>query len=391
VQTYLRERVKEVLTGASATIVVRLFGPDLDLLRKQAGEVSKAMENIKGVTALKIEPMTMVPHVQVRLKPDAAALHGLSPGGVRQAVATLVKGKKAGEIYEDQKIHDVTVWGAPGVRTDATALAALLLDTPAGGHVPLGEVAEIAILPTPNEIKREGASRRLDVTCNVADRPLGDVARDVRDKVSAIEFHSGYHPEFLGEFAARQQSQERLFWLGLAALAGILALLQADFQSVRLTLLVALTLPFALIGGVVAAWTWGGVLSIGSLVGFITVLGIAARNGIMLVSHYRHLESAERVPFGRELILRGALERLAPILMTAACAALALVPLVIRGNVPGHEIEYPMAIVILGGLATSTLLNLLLLPSLYGWLGKRADGARDSWRTSRRAGFRSDA
>ena len=151
--------------------------------------------------------------------------------------------------------------------------------------------------------------------------------------------HAGYHPEFLGEFAARQASQQRLLWLGLASLLGILALLQTDFQSLRLTALVAISLPFALIGGVVAAWTWGGVLSIGSLVGFITVLGIAARNGIMLISHYRHLEKEERVPFGPELILRGALERLAPILMTAACAALALVPLVIRGNIPGHEIE----------------------------------------------------
>ncbi len=372
VQTYLRERVKEVLTGASATVVVRIFGPDLATLRAQGAAVSKAMEGITGVTALKVEPINTVPHVQVKVRNDAAALHGLSPGLIRQAVATLIKGRKAGEVYEDQKVHDVTVWGAPAVRTDATALANLLIDTPSGSHVRLGDVAEIAILPTPNEIKREGASRRLDVTCNVTGRTLGEVARDVQEKVSALSFPAGYHPEFLGEFAARQASQQRLLWLGLASLLGILALLQTDFQSLRLTALVAISLPFALIGGVVAAWTWGGVLSIGSLVGFITVLGIAARNGIMLISHYRHLEKEERIPFSPELILRGAMERLAPILMTAACAALALVPLVIRGNIPGHEIEYPMALVILGGLVTSTLLNLLILPALYGWLGRAA-------------------
>lgn len=376
VQTYLRERVKEVLTGASASIVVRLFGPDLATLRAKGSEISKAMEGIPGVTALKVEPINTVPHIQVKLRNDAAALHGLSPGIIRQAVATLIKGRKAGEVYEDQKIHDVTVWGMPHIRTDATALANLLIDTPAGSHVRLGDVADVAILPTPNEIKREGASRRLDVTCNVtAGHTLGEVARDVQEKVSALSFPTGYHPEFLGEFAARQESQQRLLWLGLASLLGILALLQADFQSLRLTALVGISLPFALIGGVVAAWSFGGVLSIGSLVGFITVLGIAARNGIMLISHYRHLEKEERVPFGPDLILRGAMERLAPILMTAACAALALVPLVIRGNIPGHEIEYPMALVILGGLVTSTVLNLLILPALYGWLGRPADTA----------------
>ena len=182
---------------------------------------------------------------------------------------------------------------------------------------------------------------------------------------STLQFAQGYHPEFLGEYAARQASSERLAWLSLASLLGILVLLQVDFRSLRLVLLVALTLPFALIGGVVGAFLSGGVLSLGSLVGFITVLGIAARNGIMLLSHYRHLEREEGVIFGPGLAQRGAEERLAPILMTAACAGLALLPLILKGNVPGHEIEYPMAVVILGGLISSTLLNLFLMPSLY--------------------------
>lgn len=369
--TYLRERIKEVLTGASATIVVRIFGPDLDVLRDRAQAVAAAIKDVPGVSALKVEPQTLVPQVQVRLRPEVAANFGLTPAQVRRAVTTLVKGQKVGEVFEEQRIHEVTVWGLPVVRGDLPALRELLIETPGGGHVPLGDLADLAIVPAPNEIKREGASRRIDVTCNVAGRDLGSVARDIEQKVRAVSFARGYHPELLGEYAAREEARKRLLTLSAVALAGILVLLLADFKSPRLVLLVALTLPFALIGSVFAAWLSGGTLSLGSLVGFVTVLGIAARNGIMLVSHYQHLEREEGEPFGDNLILRGAEERLTPILMTAGCAALALLPLVIKGNVPGHEIEFPMALVILGGLVTSTMLNLLLLPALYGAVMKR--------------------
>jgi Cu/Ag efflux pump CusA len=191
------------------------------------------------------------------------------------------------------------------------------------------------------------------------------VAREIEAAVRAVPFDREYHPEFLGEYTARQESQRRLLSFGGIALAGILLILYIDFQSVRLTMMVFLTIPFALIGGVVAAWLAGGTLSLGSLVGFVTVLGIAARNGIMLVSHYRHLQEAEGEPFGVNLVLRGAEERLAPILMTVLATGLALLPLAVSGNKPGHEIEYPLAIVILGGLTTSTILNLFLLPPLY--------------------------
>ena len=208
------------------------------------------------------------------------------------------------------------------------------------------------------------------MTCNVTGRDLGAVARDLEARLATVKFPAGHHPELLGEYKERHDSSQRLMWLTYAALGGIFILLLADFQSLRLALLVFLTLPFALIGGVVAAWISGGVLSLGSLVGFVTVLGIAARNGIMLVSHFRHLEREENEPFSRALILRGAEERLAPILMTAATAGLALLPLVWRGNIPGHEIEYPMAIVIIGGLVTSTPLNIFLLPVLYARFAK---------------------
>lgn len=369
--TFLRERIKEVLTGASASVVVRIFGPDLDTLRTHAAEVSAAVKDIPGISALKVESLTLVPQITVKVKPEAAALHSLTAGQIRQAVTTLISGRKVGEVYQDQRVHDVTVWSVPAVRADYTTLRELLIQTPAGGHTRLADVADLAIVPTPNAIKREGASRRIDVTCNVTGRALGDVVREIEQRVAKLTFKPGHHPEILGEWAERQTAQSRLLWLALGSLAGILVLLLADFQSVRLTLLVALTLPFALIGGVMAAWLGGGVLSLGSLVGFVTVLGIAARNGILLVSHYRHLESEEGRAFGLPTVLQGSEERLIPILMTAATAALALLPLVLKGDVPGNEIERPMALVILGGLVTSTLLNLFLLPALYARFGKQ--------------------
>ena len=368
--TYLKERIKEVLTGASATVVVRTFGPDLDVLRDKAQEIRAAIETVEGVADLKVEQLQLVPHIQVKLRPEAAANFGLTAGMVRQASTTLVSGLTVGQVYDEQKVFDVVVTGMPEVRTSVHKLRELLITTPSGARVPLKDIAEISILPTPNTIKHEGASRRIDVTCNVSGRDLGSVAREIEARVGELEFDRGYHPEFLGEYAAREASQKRLIALGIAALLGILVLLQVDFKSFRLMLIVALTLPFALIGGVFGVFFSTGILSLGSLVGFVTVLGIASRNAIMLISHFRHLETEEGMEFGIPLVMRGAEERLAPILMTALTAGLALVPLVLSGDKPGHEIEHPLAVVILGGLVTSTLLNLFLLPSFYAVFGR---------------------
>jgi CzcA family heavy metal efflux pump len=362
--TYLKERIKEVLTGASATIVVRIYGPELDVLRAKAQEVEAAMRDVPGVADLKVEPQVLVPQVDVRLRPEKAALHGISPGDVRRAVATLVKGVKVGEIYEGQKVFDVAVWGEPHLRTDPAALRDLRIDAPAGGQVPLGAVADVFVAPAPNVVMRENASRRIDVTCNVRG-DLGRVAREVEARVGHLAFARGYHPEVLGEYAARSAAGRRLLFLSGLSLLGILLVLYVDFRSARLMLLLLVSLLFALVGGVAGAFLGGGVLSLGSLVGFVTVLGIAARNGIMLLSHFRHLEEVEGVPLGPDLVRRGAEERLAPILMTALATALALLPIIVTGSEPGQEIEHPMAIVIFGGLATSATLNLFLLPSLY--------------------------
>jgi Cu/Ag efflux pump CusA len=361
----LRERIKEVLTGSSATIVVRIFGPDLTELGVKAGQVRTALAGLDGVADLTQQQLTLVPQVLVRMRPDRAQLAGVTPLRVRETLATMLQGRKVGEIYEQQKIFDVMVWGMPSVRDDLFAIKRLAIDTPGGGYVPLEAVADVSLAPTPNEITREGGSRRIDVTTNVRGRDLGAVARDIKAALANVPFEAGYHAEVLGEFAAREASQRRLLTLGALSLVAILLVLHVDFGSARLVSLIALTLPFALIGGVAAAFLSGGVLSLGSLVGFVTVLGIAARNGIMLVSHYRHLQDVEGVPFGPELAIRGAEERLAPILMTALATGLALVPIVMGGSRSGQEIEHPMAVVILGGLFTSTVLNVFLLPALF--------------------------
>ncbi|HET8550132.1 MAG TPA: efflux RND transporter permease subunit [Bryobacteraceae bacterium] len=362
--TYLKERIKEVLSGGSGAIVVRLYGPNLDTLRQKAAEVGKTLSDVAGVTNLQVEPQVEVPQIEVELRPAAALRFGLTAGDVRRAAMMLIRGIKVGEIYEDQRIFEVTVWSPEPLRSDIASVKNLLIDTPAGGKVPLGDVADVRIAPAPNMIQHENASRRIDVSCNVEGRDLGGVAREIEQRVRSISFAPGYHPEILGEYAARQAGQRRLFSLTLLSLIGILLVLFTDFRSVRLTALVFASLPFALVGGVAATFLTGGVLSLGSLVGFVTVLGIAARNGVMLISHYRHLEEQEGAVFGQEMIVRGAEERLVPILMTAAATALALLPIVVGGNRPGHEIEHPMAVVILGGLFTSTLLNLFLMPAL---------------------------
>ncbi|MBX8846737.1 heavy metal efflux pump, CzcA family [Sphingomonas sp. OV641] len=371
VLTYLRERIKEVLTGAGATIVVRIYGPDQPELRAAGARVRDAIGGIQGVSDLKLESQVLVPQIRIRPRAGELARLGLTAGEVRRQAQVLVAQAKVGEIYRDQRAFDVAVWGEPAVRNSVHALRDLMIQAPVtGAPVRLGDIAGIEIAPAPNEVKRENGQRRLDVTMNVAGADLGTVAQAVDAAVAKVPFATGYHPQVLGEYAALRESRSRLWGIGALCLVGILLLVWMEFRSRRITALVAVSLPFALVGGVVAVALTGGVLSLGSLVGFVTVIGIAARNGIMLLSHYQHLERHEGMTFGRELVLRGAEERLVPILMTAACAGLALVPLIVAGNAPGHEIEHPMAIVILGGLISSTALNLLLLPALYARYGE---------------------
>jgi Cu/Ag efflux pump CusA len=370
VQTYLRERISESLTGTSNAVDVRIFGPNLDVIGAKAKEVTKAIADIPGVVDAHSELHENVPHIQVEVKPALARRYGLKPGDIRRQAATMLASEEVGDIFRGGRAYDVHVSSIPSVRHSVDDVHHLQLDTPSGGHVQLGEVATVKVTGTPNTIERISASRLIQVGANVSGRDLSSVVGDIKDRVDKIGFPVGYHAEVLGESTELDSAQSNLGLFGLGAVIVIFLLLQAVFSSARLAALTFLTLPMALVGGVLAAWLTGGELSLGSLVGFLTVFGICARNGILMISHFQHLEREEGQVFGPELVLRGATERLAPILMTASATALALVPLVIAGPISGHEIEYPMAVVILGGLVTSTVLNLFVMPSLYLRFGR---------------------
>jgi CzcA family heavy metal efflux pump len=372
VQTYLNERIDEVLAGASEPIVVRVFGRDLDVLHRKADEIRDAIATIDGVTDASVEFQEGVSHVEVEVDLAKAQRYGIKPGDVRRATATMIESEEVGDIFRGGRAYDVHVWSTPETRNSLTSLRELPLDTPGGGHVLLGDVAHLRVTPTPNVVHHEGTSRSIDVVAGVEERDLGSVASGVERRLQSIRFPQEYHAELLGEFAERQAAQKRLLLFGIAAAIGILLLLQVSLRSWRLATLSFLTLPMALVGGALAAWLSGGVLSLGSLVGFYTVFGIAARNGILMINHFQHLEEHEGETFGRKLVLRGAQERLSPILMTTLATGLALVPLVIAGNAPGHEVEHPLAIVVVGGLVTSTLLNLFVVPPLYLRFGRSA-------------------
>ena len=372
VQTYLKERIREVLTGSSHPIVIRIYGEDLEVLRAKADEVEERLAEIEGLTDLHVEFILDISQIEIETDLDKAQRYGLKPGDVRRAVAYMVAGEEAGDVHTNYYTYDINLWSTPENRHSLNSIEDLLIDTPNGGQVRLAEVADVRIVPVPNTINRESMARRIDVEAEVEGRDLGSVVADVERAIEEVDFPLGYHPELLGEFAERQAASQRILVAGLVAVAVIFFILRVSLGSWRLAAMSFLSLPVALVGGVLAAFIFSsGVLSLGSLVGFLTILGVAARNGIMLISHYQHLEDFEGETFGPDLVLRGSRERVAPIMMTALTAGLALVPLVVAGNLPGHEIEHPMAIVILGGLVTSTLVNLFIVPSLYLVFGQR--------------------
>jgi Cu/Ag efflux pump CusA len=371
VQTYLRERIDEVLAGTSAAIVIRVSGPDLHVLRRTAGRMVSTLSSVGGLVDLHADIQADVPQAQVQVKLPVARRYGLKPGDVRRSAGALLGSEEIGDIFRGGKVYGVAVWSTPHTRRNYSDVRMLPIDTASGGQVPLGTVAAVNIHPEPNEIKRENASRYIDVAANVSGRDLGSVTEDVKQKLAQFKFPLGYHAQLKGEAAERQAAQHRLLLFALLAAVAIFMLLQTAFGSWRLATVLFATLPMALVGGLLAAYTAVGVISLGALIGFYTVLGIAARNGIMMIAHFQHLERHEGEPFGIDLVLRGAQERLAPILMTAAATALAVLPLVVGGDKPGQEIEHPMAVVILGGIFTSTVINLFVLPLLYLRFGRR--------------------
>jgi CzcA family heavy metal efflux pump len=366
--TYPDERMRQVQTGTNDPLVVRVYGDNLEVLRGKADEVQRAIAGIDGVVAPRVDVQAVEPTVEIEVDLAAAQRQGIKPGDVRRAAAVQLAGVTVGNLFEEQKVFDVTVWSSPPTRHSLSSIQNLSIDKPDGsGTVRLADVAAVRLVSSPNVIRHDAVSRYLDVTAGIHGRSLGAVTHDVRQRVRSIQFPVEHHAEVLGAAAERQDTRQRVLSIAVAAAIGILLLLQAAFGSWRLALLVFLSLPLALVGGVLAAFAFnsGEVTSLGSFVGLFTVLGIAARNGVLLVRHYQRLQQEEGEQPGAGLVLRGAQERLVPVALTALTVGLPLLPLLFLGNVPGLEVVRPLAVVILGGLVTSTLVSLLIVPFLY--------------------------
>jgi CzcA family heavy metal efflux pump len=373
VLTYPKKRIDAVLSGADDRLTVRVYGQDLEVLRSKAEEVRQAIAGVDGTADQQVQRLVEEPTLEIEVDLAKAQQVGIKPGDVRRAAATMLSGIQVGNLFEEQKVFDVVVWGAPAVRDSLTSIRELMVDVPGGGQVQLGEVANVRVKPALSVIRHEDVSRSIDVTASVSGRSLGSVVSDVEAALGNVQFPLEYHAEVLGNAGDEQAAQRRT--LAIAAIAALLVflLLQVAFGSWRLATVAFLTLPMALVGGLLAVLATGSVLSLGALVGFVLVLGIAVRNLVMLVSHFQHLEREEGETFGPGLVMRGARDRLSPILLTAVATAAVLVPLLVLGNVPGQEILQPMAVAVLGGLVTATLLNLFVAPALYLRFGSDAE------------------
>jgi CzcA family heavy metal efflux pump len=364
VQTYLQQTVGAAQTSAREGLIVRLYGEDHDVLRTEAENLRQTLAGVAGVVNPRAILPLEEPTVEIEVNLDSAQRFGVKPGDVRRSAATLLSGLQVGSLFEEQKVFDVVVWSTPETRDSVEDIRQLLIDTPGGGHVRLGEVAEVRTTTAPSVIRREGISPYLDIVFDMQGRDVGAVAREVETALQNFPFPLEYHAVVLNEYALQQATQQRLLLALLIAAIGIFLLLQAASASWRMAAATLVALPATLVGGVLAAFLIGSALSLVSLFGLLAVLGVAARNGAVLMSHCRRLEQ-EGEAFGPALVLRGSQERLAPTLMTALATGLALLPFALFGNIPGHEIARPLAMIILGGLVTSTLLSLFVMPALY--------------------------
>jgi len=366
----ISHRIDHMLSGTLANIAVKIFGDDLRELRLLAKQVQAEMAGVPGVVDLSLEQQTDIPTLRIRADPALAARYGLPAGEVTQRIETVLVGSEVGRILDGQvsfplvaKYEDVRRSG-DGEDTLA-GIRGMLLDTPSGPRVPLSSVATIQEDRSPNFIMREGVQRRIVVQANVAGRDLRGTVQEIQQRVAqAVKLPQGYRIEYGGQFESAERAYQRLLLLGIGVIVGIFLILGIAFASYKEALIIMLNLPLALVGGVAGVFLAGGVLSLASIVGFITLFGIATRNGIMLISHVRHLREHGALDF-RQAVMDGASERLAPILMTALAAGLALVPIAMGMGKPGSEIQAPMAIVIFCGLVTSTALNMVVVPAAY--------------------------
>ncbi len=365
VLTYSDERLREILSGTPDAAVVRLYGQDLDVLRAKAEEVRTLIGGIEGVNDPHVSTLIEEPNVEIQVDLAKAQAAGVKPGDVRRAAAALLSGMEVGNLFEEQKVFSVVVWGAPETRHSVTSVRELLIDTPSGDHVRLGDVADVRVAPSVNAITHDGVFRYIDVGAGVVGRDPSAVTGDIAQALEGVQFPLEYHAEVLGDYAAQQAAQQKLLGFAIAALIGIYLLLQAAFGSWRLAGVVFLALPAALAGGLIAALAVDRAISLGTLAGLLGVFLLTARNALLLMNSYQQAERDEGEPFRPALVLSGARERVAPIVTTAVATALALLPLVGPAPVLGNEVVRSAVVVILGGLVTAAIVSLFVLPPLY--------------------------
>ena len=366
--------ISHMLSGVKAQIGIKIYGDDLDLLRRKAQEMEQAVKTVPGVADLMLEPQVLIPQLRIELKRDKLALNGLTASQVNQFIETALNGVVVSEVLDGQRTFDLLVRFDNKDREDMEALRRLSIDLPEGGTVPLESVANIYEAGGPNTINRENVRRRIVLQCNVSERGVVDVVTDIQKKLNPIAatLPPGYFVEYGGQFQSQKEASRILGVLFAVSLVGVFLTLYVMFRSVNLSLQVMAALPMAFIGSVAALVLTGQTLTIAAMVGFISLAGIASRNGILLLNHYLHLVKYEGETWSHSMIIRAGLERLAPVLMTALTAGIGLVPLVLAAGEPGKEILYPVATVILGGVISSTLLDFFVHPALFWLFGLKA-------------------
>ena len=365
----LSHRIDHMLSGSRATIALKLFGDDLETLRQLAEQVEAAAKEVPGAVDVAIEQQVDIPELEIRADRDALARYGLGAGELAERIEGAFAGEVVGQILEGQRTVDIVLRLDDSVRASFEAIAATPIDTPTGQRIPLGMLATLTRDSSPNTITREGVARKMVVQANVADRDLSAVVEDLKTRITAdVAFPEGYFIVYGGQFESAEEATKTISFLSALVVIGMHLLLVVAFGSARNATLLLVNLPLSLIGGLAAVAFTSGVISIASLVGFVTLFGIATRNGILMVSHYQHL--VEEGLAISEAIVRGSMERLTPVLMTALSTGLALIPLVLAADEAGNEIQAPMGVVLLGGLLTSTVLNMLVVPVLFDRFGK---------------------
>jgi heavy-metal exporter, HME family len=359
----ISHRLDHMLSGVRAQIAVKVFGEDLDTLRNLAEQMQSRMGAIPGLVDLQVERQVRIPQVQVAVDYEKAGMYGVAPSHVTATLETLLNGRVVSQIIDGNRRHDVVLRVPESDRT-TECLSKLVVETPAG-RVPLSSFAQVIDTDGPNQIQRDNTRRRIVVLANTEGPDMARVIADIRRLLSEMALPVGYSTALEGTFQAQEEASRLIALLSLVSLSAIFMVLYSRYKSVVLTLIIMANIPLALIGSVIALWLAGQPLSVATMVGFITLAGISARNGILKISHYINLVLHEGETFGRAMIVRGSLERLTPVLMTALSAGLALLPLMIGADAPGKEILHPVAIVIFGGLITSTLLDTVLTPILF--------------------------